>query len=62
MNELIKYIINNADHIINYHVRRLRKLPYSSQLAETSVNSLINERQKKRKNEKQSNENREWMF
>ena len=49
VNELIKYITNNSDHIVNYHIRRLRKLPYSSQLAETSVNSLINERQKKRK-------------
>ena len=47
--ELITYITNNKDCIVNYHARRLRALPYSSQLAETSVNSIINDRQKNKK-------------
>jgi len=49
INKLIKYIDNNQDAIVNYHMRQNRHLPYSSQLAESSVNSIINERQKNNK-------------
>ncbi len=34
---------------MNYHIRKIKGLPYTSQLAETSVNSLINDRQKNKK-------------
>jgi len=47
--ELIQYIIHNEDNIVNYHSRRIQKLPYSSQLAESSVNCIINDRQKHKK-------------
>lgn len=47
--ELIRYIVNNEGSIANYHVRKIHNLPYSSQLAETSVNCIINERQKNKK-------------
>ena len=49
LDELIRYINNNHAYIINYHSRRLKKLPFTSQLAEDSVNSVINERQKNKK-------------
>jgi len=49
VDELISYITNNSSYIINYHARRLKSLPFSSQLAESSVNSIINERQKNKK-------------
>ena len=49
INELICYIKNNAPTIIHYHARRLNHLPYTSQLAESSVNSVINDRQKNKK-------------
>jgi hypothetical protein len=47
--ELIDYIGNNKDYIVNYHSRRINKLVYTSQLAECSVNSVINDRQKNKK-------------
>ena len=40
------YIINNRKYITNYHARRLQGEVYTSSVAETSVNSLINTRQK----------------
>ena len=49
VNELITYISNNSKMIVNYHSRRLKGLPYTSQLAESSVNSVINNRQKNKK-------------
>ena len=47
--ELIEYIRNNKGNIVNYHFRKLRKQVYTSQLAECSVNSIINDRQKNKK-------------
>lgn len=47
--ELMKYITNNQDNIVNYHVRKIRNQTFTSQLAECSVNTIINERQKNKK-------------
>jgi hypothetical protein len=41
------YIKNNAENIVNYHRRRLNNQPYTSNVAESNVNTLINSRQKK---------------
>lgn len=49
IDELISYISNNSSYIINYHARRLKGLPFSSQLEESSMNSIINDRQKNKK-------------
>ncbi len=49
LDELIRYINNNQAYIIIYHARRLKKKSFTSQLAETSVNSVINQRQKNKK-------------
>ncbi len=47
MNKLTKfetYIINNADRIVNYRKRQQDKLVFTSNLAESTVESLINRR------------------
>jgi len=43
---LITYIKNNQSCIIDYQERQARNLIFTSQLAESSINNLINERQK----------------
>jgi len=43
---LITYIKNNQAYLINYQERDVKDLVYTSQLAESTVNNLINERQK----------------
>lgn len=49
LNKLAIYIENNKKGIINYEVRKKRGLVFTSNLAESTVNTLINERQKGRK-------------
>ena len=49
MKEIETYINNNKEHIIKYHTRQLNKEVYTSNVAEGSVNSLINNRQKQNK-------------
>ena len=46
LNKLATYISNNKEGIINYGVRKRAGLVYTSNLAESTVNTLINERQK----------------
>jgi len=46
VNELIKYLGNNQLNLTNYRKKQEQGLPFSSQLAETSVYSIINQRQK----------------
>ncbi|MEY3430052.1 MAG: hypothetical protein RI930_921 [Pseudomonadota bacterium] len=43
---LLQYIENNKDHIVNYKDRMSNSLPYTSNIAESTVNDLINARQK----------------
>lgn len=49
INELINYINNNINSIVNYEERKNKNQPFTSQLAEASINSIINERQKNKK-------------
>jgi hypothetical protein len=44
LNKLIKYIENNESKIINYRERHKLGLPFTSNLAESTVESLINQR------------------
>jgi hypothetical protein len=46
INSLKNYIHNNRDKIINYDTRKKEGLPYTSNQAESTVNTLINNRQK----------------
>jgi len=44
--KLLQYIENNKNHIVNYEDRMNNNLPYTSNIAESTVNDLINARQK----------------
>ncbi len=44
LSKLKNYISNNRQYIVNYNDRRDAKLPYTSHLAESTVESLINQR------------------
>ena len=46
LNKLATYISNNKEGIVNYSERKKAGLVYTSNLAESTVNTLINERQK----------------
>ena len=46
ISNLLSYIVNNKDGITDYAARRNAGLPFTSNLAESTVNTLINERQK----------------
>jgi len=46
VNELIQYLGNNQLNLTNYRKKQEEGLPLSSQLAESSVYSVINQRQK----------------
>lgn len=50
LRKLTTYIKNNEDGIVNYSKRRRMGLVYTSNLAEGTVNTLINERQKGKQN------------
>ena len=47
--KLLKYIENNLSHLINYEKQRNNNLPYTSNVVESAVDTLINDRQKKNK-------------
>ena len=46
LNKLGAYIQNNKEKIVNYEMRKRDGVVYTSNLAESTVNTLINERQK----------------
>ena len=46
LNKLYVYIENNKDGIVNYEFRKTLGLVFTSNLAESTVNTIINERQK----------------
>lgn len=46
LDTLIEYITNNIDTLINYEKQRNLNLPYTSNVIESAIGSLINERQK----------------
>ena len=46
LNKLYTYIENNKDGIVNYGARQSMGLVFTSKLAESTVNTLINQRQK----------------
>ena len=56
LNKLIQYIQNNQSKIVNYHERQEQGLPFTSNLAESTVESLINQRCKGQKHMRWSRE------
>jgi len=49
LTDLYEYINRNKKYLVNYQERQSAELPFTSTLAESSVNSLINVRQKNNK-------------
>lgn len=49
LQELYEYIERNKNYLINYQERQASNLPFTSTVAESSVNELINTRQKNNK-------------
>jgi hypothetical protein len=49
LDTLIEYLINNEKYLINYGEQKNNGLPYTSNVIESAVDTLINERQKKNK-------------
>ena len=49
LDELLKYIRNNLPSLINYERQRNAGLPYTSNVIESAIDTLINERQGKNK-------------
>lgn len=56
LKKLATYIENNAQKIVNYEDRERRELPFTSNLAESTVESLINQRYKGQKHMRWSRE------
>lgn len=48
LHDIIKYIVNNKDYLINYEARKIAKLPYTSSIIESAVETLVNTRHKKK--------------
>lgn len=46
LQELYEYIESNKKHLVNYQERQANSLPFTSALSESSINALINTRQK----------------
>ena len=49
LNILTEYLINNEKYLVNYEQQKSSDLPYTSNVIESAVDTLINERQKKNK-------------
>jgi acid stress-induced BolA-like protein IbaG/YrbA len=49
LNNLTEYLVRNEHYLINYGEQRNNDLPYTSNVIESAVDTLINERQKKNK-------------
>ena len=48
IHELFKYLSNNKEYLVNYVERKEKELPYTSSIIESAVESIINERHKKK--------------
>lgn len=48
VHELFKYLSNNREYLVHYAARKEKQLPYTSSIIESAVESIINERYKKK--------------
>ncbi len=56
IHELYKYLANNKEYLVNYVERKEQQLPYSSSIIESAIESIINERHKKKQKAQWSRE------
>lgn len=62
VSELCEYIHRNKEYLVNYQQRQAKQLPFTSTLAESSVNALINARQKNDKKMQWSREGAHYVL
>lgn len=48
LHDLLKYLSNNIDYLVNYQSKKDNKLPYTSSIVESTIETLINTRHKKK--------------
>ena len=48
LHELLKYLSNNVDYLVNYQAKKENKLPYTSSVVESTIETLVNTRHKKK--------------
>ncbi|MDC0865063.1 ISKra4 family transposase [Rickettsiaceae bacterium] len=46
--DLLKYLSNNIDYLVNYQLRKDSMLPYTSSVIESTIETLVNSRHKKK--------------
>ena len=46
--DLLKYLSNNKDYLVNYQLRKDSMLPYTSSVIESTIETLVNTRHKKK--------------
>ena len=56
VHELFKYLSNNKEYLVNYAERKKQSIPYTSSIIESTVESIINERHKKKQKAQWSRE------
>lgn len=48
LHDLLKYLSNNIEYLVNYEERKASKLPYTSSIIESTIETLVNTRHKKK--------------
>jgi hypothetical protein len=48
VNDLLKYLVNNSKYLVNYKERMKANLPYTSSVIESTIETLVNDRHKKK--------------
>lgn len=48
LHDLLKYLSNNVDYLVNYQSKKEDKLPYTSSVIESTIETLVNTRHKKK--------------
>lgn len=48
IHELLKYLSNNINYLANYQLRKDKELPYTSSIIESTIETLVNTRHKKK--------------
>jgi len=48
LHDLLKYLSSNIEYLVNYELRKASKLPYTSSIIESTIETLVNTRHKKK--------------
>ena len=48
LHDLLKYLSSNIEYLVNYELRKASNLPYTSSIIESTIETLVNTRHKKK--------------